>query len=308
MKRTGQVPFMKLQVGAIVLVAFGLLLWATFQSGSFRFGKEEKIVLRFSSVGGLEVGSIVRLNGVPVGSVRDIALRPGDNEVHVNLGVKTGTRARLHEGASARITTVGFLSELYVALESGNDAAPRITGDEQIATGVVADPQQLMAQAKGMADSLDILLGNLNRAGRRFARGQGTLGKLSQDDALYDQIVTLSQNANTLTKQMSESQKALTDRLVSLSSSLDSLSWKMQYGQNSVARLLTDDDLYQHLTSTSARVDSVLAILESGKGTFGQMLADSTLYDDTRALMGSMKRLMSEIEKNPKKYLKVSIF
>ncbi|MGE5174900.1 MAG: MlaD family protein [Hyphomicrobiales bacterium] len=308
MKRTGHVPFMKLQVGFIVLVAFGLVLWATFQSGSFGCGREENITLRFPSVGGLEEGSTVRLNGVPVGIVRKIALRPGDNEVHVILGVDTGTRARLHQGSEARITTVGFLSELYVALDSGDPKAPRITADDQIGTGLVADPQEMMAQVKGMADSLDVLLANLNRAGRRFAQGRGTLGKLSEDEGLYDQIVTLSKNANTLTKQMTESQKELTDRLVALSTSLDSLSWRMQHGDNSVARLLQSDELYNHLASTTARVDSVLAVLQAGKGTFGQMLSDSTLYDDTKALMGSMKRLMREIEKNPKKYLKFSIF
>lgn len=308
MKRTGHVPFMKLQIGAVVLLAFGLLLWATFQSGSFGIGKEEKLTLRFRSVGGLEEGSVVRLNGVQVGMVRKIALRPGDNEVHVTLGVKPGTRARLHQGAEARITTVGFLSELYVALESGDESKPPIANDEEIQAGIVADPQQMMGQVKTMADSLQILLANLNRASRRFASGQGTLGKLSQDEALYDQIVDLSRNANTLTKQMGESQKELTDRLVALSSSLDSLAWRMQHGDNSVARLLQSDDLYSHLASTTARVDSVLSVLQSGKGTFGQMLSDSTLYDDTKALMGSMKRLMSEIEKNPKKYLKFSIF
>ena len=37
-------------------------------------------------------------------------------------------------------------------------------------------------------------------------------------------------------------------------------------------------------------------------------MADSTLYDDTRALMSSMKRLMAEIEKDPKKYFKFSVF
>ncbi|HEX7078393.1 MAG TPA: MlaD family protein [Candidatus Eisenbacteria bacterium] len=308
MKRTGQVPFMKLQVGIVVLIAFALLLWATFQSGSFQVGREEKITLRFTSVGGLEEGAIVRLNGVPVGIVRDISLRPNDNEVHVTIGVKRGTRARLHAGSDARITTVGFLSELYVALDSGDPAAPAITSDQQISTGLVADPQQMMAQVKGMADSLDVLLANLNRAGRRFAQGQGTLGRLSQDEKLYDQMVTLSKNATTLTERMDASQAKLTERLLSLSSSLDSLSWRMQHGENSVSRLLNSDDLYNHLASTTARVDSVLAVLQSGKGTFGQMLSDSTLYDDTKALMGSMKRLMSEIEKNPKKYLKFSIF
>jgi hypothetical protein len=37
-------------------------------------------------------------------------------------------------------------------------------------------------------------------------------------------------------------------------------------------------------------------------------MTDSTLYNDTRAMMGSMKKLMAEIEKDPKKYFKFSVF
>src|SRR5262245_47772722 len=103
---------MSLKIGIFVVVAILLLLWATFQSGSFRLGKEENITVHFNRVGGLEEGAAVRLNGVPVGVVRDITLSPQTNDVAVKLGVKKGTRARLHEGANARITTVGFLAEL----------------------------------------------------------------------------------------------------------------------------------------------------------------------------------------------------
>lgn len=308
MRRTGKVPFMKLQIGILVLVAFGLLIWATMQSSSLTLTSREKIRLRFDSVGGLEEGSVVRLNGVPVGIVKDIDLRPGDNGVHVTLAVKNGTRARLHQGAEARITTVGFLSELYVALGSGDDAKPLIANDDEIKAGMVADPQKMMGQVKGMADSLEILLGNLNKAGRGFANGKGTLGKLSQDDRLYEEMVALAKNANELAERMKVNQDRVSDRLVSLAASFDSLSWRMQHGDNTLAKMMTTDELHRHLASSTARVDSILAVLESGQGSFGKMLSDSTLYDDTKALMGSMKRLMAEIEKNPKKYLKFSIF
>ncbi|HKQ19217.1 MAG TPA: MlaD family protein [Candidatus Eisenbacteria bacterium] len=308
MRRTGKVPFMELQIGILVLVAAGLLLWATFQSSALSLSSKEKIVLRFESVGGLEEGAVVRLNGVPVGIVKEIDLREGDNGVHVTLAVKKGTRARLHQGAEARITTVGFLSELYVALESGDETAPVIASDTEIQAGIVADPQKMMGQVKGMADSLEILLGSLNKAGRGFSSGKGTLGKLSQDERLYEEMVALAKNANELAERMRVNQDRVSDRLVSLAASFDSLSWRMQHGDNTLAKMMTTDDLHRHLASSTARVDSILAVLESGKGSFGKMLSDSTLYSDTKLLMGSMKRLMSEIEKNPKKYLKFSIF
>lgn len=308
MKRTGRVPFMKLQIGLAAIAAMALLLWATFQSGAFRLGPEEKISLQFRSSGGLEEGSTVRLNGVPVGTVREIRLEPGSNEVIVELGVKKGTRNRLHQGASARVTTVGFLADLYVALESGDESKPVITSDAEISTRVASDPQQMMGRAEGIADSLTQLLGSLNQAGRRIASGSGTLGRLSEDDRLYESIVEMTRNANTLTLRLTETQSKVSERMLSVAESLDSLTYRLQHGEGTAAQLITSGDLHKRLLSMSARLDSVLTVVESGRGSMGRMMSDSTLYDDTAALVASMKRLMTEIEKNPKKYLKFSFF
>jgi phospholipid/cholesterol/gamma-HCH transport system substrate-binding protein len=299
---------MKLQVGILAVIAIGLLLWATFQSGSFKFGKEEEIRVRFTDVGGLEEGSPVRLNGVPVGTVRDIELEPNTNVVRIVMGVKKGTRARLHQGASARITTVGFLSELYVALNAGDVALPVIASDEEIRPAIVTDPQVLISQVKNMADTVQVILGNLNAATQGFTNGRGTLGRLARDERLYDDLVLMSHNAATLASRMTDTQERVAGRLMGLAASLDSLSWRMQHGEGTLAKLMSSDDLHRNLASSTARMDSVFALMEAGHGSFGKLLADSTLYNDTRALMGSMKRLMAEIEKDPKKYFKFSVF
>lgn len=308
MKRTGHVPFMQLRIGIFVVIAVILLLWATFQSGAFKLGKEEKITIGFQRIGGLEEGAIVRLNGVPVGVVRDIKLEPKSNHVAVDLGVKTGTRARLHEGAGASITTVGFLAELYVELIDPNPDAPPIRSDSEIRTDILADPAMIMNKANMIVDTLQTLVGSLNQSGRAFAQGQGTLGRLSRDERLYEQMVSLTREATTLTEKINANQARVSDRLVSLTGSLDSLSWQLQHGSGTAAQLLRKGDLYDQLNSSTARLDSVLATIQSGKGTFGQMMADTMLYQDTKALMASMKRLMAAIEKDPKKYFKFSLF
>ena len=309
MKRTGRVPFMRLQIGIWALVAFALLLWATFQSGEFKlFGREENIALAFPSVGGLEEGATVRLNGVPVGHVRDISLREGANDVMVTLGVKPGTRGRLHRGAVAQITSVGLLAELYVELYGGDLHQPKIDNESQIRVGTLADPQALFKRLQSITDTLDVVVTNVAGASRTFAEGKGTLGRLAQDDRLYEQLVEVSRTANMLAERMNENQSRVSDRLLSLAASMDSLTQKMQHGDGTVAKLMNSGALHENLTSTTARADSMLGVIGSGRGTIGRLYADSTLYEDTRALMASMKRLMAEIEKNPKKYFKFSIF
>ena len=126
---------MKLQIGFWVLVAFVLLLWATFQSGSLKFfGHEEKLRLTFSGVGNLEEGSTVRLNGVPVGHVRDIDLAKNGNDVVVELGVKNGTRKRLHRGSVARITSTGSWIPATVIIPAG--AIGVLSGAKPASSGV----------------------------------------------------------------------------------------------------------------------------------------------------------------------------
>jgi phospholipid/cholesterol/gamma-HCH transport system substrate-binding protein len=307
-KRTGQVPFMKLKIGIFVVIACALLLWATFQSGSFRLGKEDEATVHFPTVGGLEPGAIVRLNGVPVGIVRKISLDSGTNEVAVKLGLKKGTRAHIHQGATARITTVGFLSELYVELTPGDPSLPPIQNDAEISSGVVPDPGALMTKVQSMEDSLQTLLGSLTTTGRGIAAGHGTLGKLTRDEQLYQNVVSLTREATIMTQRLSRNQEIVTARLLGLTTSLDSLTQQVQHGNGTVTHLLTSGELYHNLASGTARLDSLLGVVQSGQGTFGRMMADTTLYADTKALVGSMKRLMAEIEKNPKKYLKFSVF
>ena len=308
MKRTGRVPFMKLQIGLAALAAIVLLLWATLQSGAFRIGPEESISLSFLSSGGLETGSSVRLNGVIVGAVRELKLEPTTNRVTVTLGVAKGTRARLHQGASARITTVGFLADLYIAHESGDESKPVVASDSEISTVLASDPQQIMGRAVGIADSLNLLVASLNKAGKRLADGRGTLGRLSEDERLYESMVEMTRNANELTKRLTETQEKVSERMLSVATSLDSLTWRLQHGEGTAAQLITNGELHSRLVSVSGRLDSVLTVVESGRGNVGRLMADSTLYEDTRELVSSMKRLMAEIEKNPKKYMKFSIF
>ena len=140
---------------------------------------------------------------------------------------------------------------------------------------------------------------------RDFDRVAGTT-KAARE--LYDQMLSLSKNAAQLTQRMNENQEKLSQRFLSLASSIDSLTERLQHGEGTAAQLLNSGELHKRLVSSTARLDSMLTVIESGRGSLGRLYADSTLYDDTRALVSSMKRLMAEIEKNPKKYFKFSLF
>jgi phospholipid/cholesterol/gamma-HCH transport system substrate-binding protein len=58
------------------------------------------------------------------------------------------------------------------------------------------------------------------------------------------------------------------------------------------------------------RFDQLMTKLNEGEGTAGQLLKDKQLYENMNGAVGDFRTLITEIKKDPKKYLnvKVSIF
>jgi hypothetical protein len=69
-----------------------------------------------------------------------------------------------------------------------------------------------------------------------------------------------------------------------------------------VAKLTAD------LQGTAANLDAVLRKLESGEGSAARLLNDDGLYRDTRALLQRLDSLTADFQRNPRKYIKLSVF
>jgi phospholipid/cholesterol/gamma-HCH transport system substrate-binding protein len=54
--------------------------------------------------------------------------------------------------------------------------------------------------------------------------------------------------------------------------------------------------------------DSIMARLQAGQGTLGMLTRDSTLYNETTATMVELRKLIADIQVNPRKYFKFSVF
>ena len=62
--------------------------------------------------------------------------------------------------------------------------------------------------------------------------------------------------------------------------------------------------------SVTERFDQLVTKLNAGEGTAGQLLKDKQLYENMNGAVSDLRDLITEIKKNPRKYLnvKVSIF
>ena len=67
-------------------------------------------------------------------------------------------------------------------------------------------------------------------------------------------------------------------------------------------------ELSAELSRTSAQLNSTLAKLDSGEGTAGKLLTDPALYNDVRRLVTRVDSLTLDFQRNPRRYINLTIF
>jgi phospholipid/cholesterol/gamma-HCH transport system substrate-binding protein len=79
-------------------------------------------------------------------------------------------------------------------------------------------------------------------------------------------------------------------------------------GEGSLGKLVNEEQLYNNMVRSTGRLDSILAKIDRGEGTAGALVNDAQLYEDVRNLMVRVQNLVADIEANPRKYFKFSVF
>lgn len=110
-------------MGAVVLLVAGFFLVFAYRHADLEEVKGYEISAQFTSVGGLEVGSDVRINGIKVGTVTGHALDPVSFNAVVRLTITP--EIKLPVDTVANVATEGLLGGKFVKLQPGR-AAERI--------------------------------------------------------------------------------------------------------------------------------------------------------------------------------------
>ncbi|MCC7260005.1 MAG: outer membrane lipid asymmetry maintenance protein MlaD [Alphaproteobacteria bacterium] len=116
-------------IGAIVILVAAGFGYFAYNSSSIKQEAGYDISAKFDSVDGIGLGSEVRMGGVKIGVVTDLALEPETYlavlSLHINEAVK------LPEDSNAAIVSDGLLGAKYVALTPGSEEA-MLKDDDQI--------------------------------------------------------------------------------------------------------------------------------------------------------------------------------
>ena len=270
----------------------------------------------FMSAVGIKNGDPVRLAGVDVGKITRIALE--DGKVRVDFYVVGGTAVQRDSVAEIRQTNL--LGGQFLGISFGTPGSPLLPPESAVKTREKVNIDQLIADFDRNQQKVFSALGELIEQSKgpfvdamtridqitsKIDQGKGTLGKLVNDPALYDQLQgsaadlklvldKLQSGKGTLGRLIND--PTLYDETTATMGNLHLISQQIVDGKGTLGRLVQDDSLYLNATDALANFRDITAKIERGEGTLGKLLNDPTLYDQTSSTMVHINSIAAKID------------
>jgi phospholipid/cholesterol/gamma-HCH transport system substrate-binding protein len=327
-------------VGISVLVAFAVVIGGAIWLSETDFGKQDVIqVARFREIGGLGVGGPVTLRGVKVGRVNAIRLA-SDDWVEADLRIRSGVELPDRPVAIAAsgslfgewlVTVVGWegapqdpelRARLTEAASPGGSTWPGATLPDigqltQQASRIAGDIGLVTNRVSGALDSTAVhdvrrSLRSLREAADRLAEfAQRQTGPFNQVTtnlaATSDEVGAASRRVNALLGRVDSATAdgQLTEILNTARATTADLRAAAADARALSALLRRHEGALDRMVATA---DTLLTRVQTGKGSLGLLTRDSTLYLETTQVIAQMRQLLADIQANPRRYFRFSVF
>lgn len=176
-------------VGVFVVVALVIFIAGVLTLGGQKKTFERKNTLRaiFKDVGGLKEGNNVWFSGVKVGTVKKMSFAP-NAMVDVVMSVESKAMPYIRKDSKARISSEGFIGNKIVVIFGGSTNAPQAAEDDTLGVDNGVSTDEMMSTLQQNNKNLLDITGNLKEVTQRLLNGQGSAGKLLNDETLIDQM------------------------------------------------------------------------------------------------------------------------
>lgn len=258
------------------------------------------ILIHVDNVTGLIKGDPVLIAGVEVGRVEEISLKNTD----VYLRIYVNEKYRLPKDTRAFIKTLSMMGEKYVEIQPGI-VEEILAENDQIEGYAVGDITDLTANVEPILISTSKIL-------QQFRNVLNDSAKKNIQQTLQ-QLNSLSLHLNRAIAESQADFASSAENFQKFSSNLKNLSTIDQQKLDSLgSNLLTSSKNFSTATDklslTANHLEAITHQIKSQQGTLGRLVYDDGLYQHLDSLTINLNHLVSDIKKNPGRYLKISIF
>jgi phospholipid/cholesterol/gamma-HCH transport system substrate-binding protein len=227
------------------------------------------------------------LAGVRIGKVEDVVLLPPDspeeNKVEALISVDSELNGRpiterIRTDSTAQLVATSILAnEKMINVTPGTTKGAPVTENHVLESRDAISINQLTKTGNDLLEQINKLAIPANQILDKANRGEGTLGRIVNDESLYRNLdTTVAETRQTMAK---------------LQTTLE----KVNRGGGTAGKLLNDPALYNSLNRTVAQLESISSDIRAGRGSAGKFLSDDALYNETRAAIIDLRTSAAKI-------------
>jgi phospholipid/cholesterol/gamma-HCH transport system substrate-binding protein len=195
------------RLGAFILGTLAILATGIFIIGGkkYLFTSTYELRTTFANVAGLQAGADVMIGGLHSGTIRSINLpgKPGD-PMTVIMQMDRSTHGIIRQDSRASIQTEGLLGNQYLAVSFGSADKPEVKDGDTISSIPPLEMSELLDKANGLLAQGQAAMANINQVSEHLKSvsakvdsGDGTVGALVNDKALYNNLDQTASGART---------------------------------------------------------------------------------------------------------------
>jgi phospholipid/cholesterol/gamma-HCH transport system substrate-binding protein len=274
MAQRKQLTWTELRVGLFVLAGLFILAVAIFYiTGAGILGPKYRLYTYLPEVQDVASGAPVRLDGVEIGNVEQIHLNPhpSDRTQSIQLVLRIDKRFQpdVRTDSAASLVTSGLLGDRYVNIKRGLTGTP-LPANSTVPGAPAVAITEMVERGTLLLDSLNVVSGDLKGIVDQVQQGQGTVGKLIKDPALYN-------NLNSTVARLNE------------------VASNIQQGKGTAGKFLSSDELYNKVNTTVDNVNDLLGAVKDQKGTAGKLIYDPAVYNSAKSFLDNGNGVLSDV-------------
>ncbi len=269
------------------------------------FRQSTVLYSHFQQVDGLSSGNYVYINGVKVGSVRNIELIEQDS-VRVTMNFDLGVH--IPRGSVAYLESSGLLDEKVIVIQR-SDSSDYIPFGGRIRGVYRGGMMETLAnEGAELSDDVSESFNRLNQLLERMNEAMNTENRERLSESLGHVERTMREISGMIENKRSTLEDGI-DHANRVMANLDTLTTGNREQVDSLLAKMNRsvgelETLSKDLEDTNRELEEILAKINRGEGSLGKMVNDPSLYNNLDSLSVEMKTLFRNINSDPGRYLK----
>lgn len=298
----------ELKIGFFTLLTLvSLYVVVNYLKGKNLFSSRNTYVTIYHEVDGLAPTGPVFLRGLKVGTIETISYNQIQNNFTVKIKVKS--EYLLPSNSIAEVYSADIMGTKALRINIG-DATSYLKNNDTLGTTIeIGLINMLTNEFLPLKDSISTLIANINTT---FNNVNEVLSPEAKNN-LAQSFENLNKTLES-TKVISKSLEGSGPQINKLMADLNELTIKLSSGTEYLNRGLenvveiTDSLKTADLAGTINSLRELLIKMQDPSGTVGKLFTTDTVHNSIERLVRDLDELVNSINKNPKKYIKISVF